>query len=99
MPFSRPHPYFGLEKNHLKQTINKWEDNGEASHLQNTLGEQQAKVLLSESPKLAMTRLPGHKEDLGLLAEFLTDHAALKYYLYKFRKGKDQICRPIDLCT
>lgn len=44
-------------------------------------GQKWAKVLLSETPKLARIVLSFSKDDLELLVRFLTGHAAVKYHL------------------
>lgn len=50
MPFNAPDTCCSPQKSHLKQAVNKWQDNKKASHWQNASEQKHAKALLSGSP-------------------------------------------------
>lgn len=75
MPFIGPDFCWGLQNGHLRQAINKWEDNTNAFHCQNTPRQKQAKEIVSGLLKLI--KIAGFsfgKGDLGVLTEVFTCH-------------------------
>lgn len=82
MPFNAPDTCCSPQKSHLKQAINKWQDNKKASHWQTHQNKNTRRHFYQDRQVSKDGPNSFSKGDLGQ-AGYLTGRAAMKCHLHK----------------